>query len=55
LNRSDSANGPFSMESVFMLTFTEDGTKVCKVEEIVDSKYLTEFLAELPKPAFETS
>lgn len=33
-----------------MLTFTEDGEKIRRVEEIVDSKDLLEFLGRLPAP-----
>ena len=55
MNRLETPVGPFEMESVFMLTATEEGTKVRKVEEIVDSEYLLHFLAKVPKSEGEIS
>ena len=50
MNYAGSPVGPFEMESVFILTFTDDGNKVCKVEEVLDSDYINAFFAKLPRP-----
>ena len=47
INHSDSPAGKFELESIFTLWFTEDGTKLKKVQEFVDSTYLTEFFAKV--------
>ncbi len=49
-NHSDSIIGPFEVETVWFLDFTEDGKKIKKVEEFVDTDYLTNFLGKLPQP-----
>ncbi|KAK3628548.1 hypothetical protein LTR56_005020 [Elasticomyces elasticus] len=39
--------GDFAMETVWLFSFTEDGTKITSVKEFVDSGYLTGWLAKL--------
>jgi hypothetical protein len=41
--------GPYANEYVLILTFTEDGKKVTKFDEFVDSAYSKEFFAALEK------
>ena len=53
MNTADTHVGPFEVESIFILTFTTDGTKICKVDEMVDSQALNTFFAKLPKPESE--
>ena len=55
-NNSGSAVGPFDVDTIWWLTFTDDGTKICKVTEfIIDSEALAAWLAKLPKPEGESS
>ena len=49
MNHAGSPVGPFDVESIFTLTLNEDGTKVCSVEEMVDSEYLNAFFAKPSK------
>jgi ketosteroid isomerase-like protein len=39
--------GPYANEYTLMLTFTEDGKKVTKFDEFVDSAYSEKFFAAL--------
>jgi len=46
-NYADTPAGKFELESIFVLWFTEDGMKLQKVEEFVDSAYLNTFFAKV--------
>lgn len=54
MNTAGTPAGPFEMESVFILTFTKDGSKICKVDEMLDSEYINAFFAKLPKAQGES-
>lgn len=41
--------GPYGNEYALILTFTEDGGKVTKFDEFVDSAYSQQFVAALAK------
>lgn len=51
-SHSDSVIGPYDNEYVFLLEFTEDGTKIVKMEEMVDSAYVLGFLKRLRESGF---
>lgn len=42
-----SAVGPYKMEVVIMMTFDEAGKKIVKMNEMMDSAYMAEYLAKL--------
>jgi hypothetical protein len=54
MNRADTPLGPFEVETLFLLGFTEDGKQLRSVEEFVDSAYLTDFLGKLAKLQSDT-
>ncbi|KAL6714554.1 hypothetical protein ACLMJK_007979 [Lecanora helva] len=41
--------GPYKNEYTFFLHFTDDGTKIIKVEEMVDSGYSAKYFGDLEK------
>ncbi|KAK5173537.1 uncharacterized protein LTR77_002218 [Saxophila tyrrhenica] len=49
INYAETPAGPFEMECIMILSFTEDGTKLKRVEELADSAYLNEFLERVAK------
>lgn len=45
--------GPFGCDIVFFLTFTEDGKKVTRIEEMLDSAFSIDFYGKLQKYMME--
>lgn len=41
--------GPYANEYMFVLSFTEDGTKIIKIEEFLDSANCNEFFGRIEK------
>jgi ketosteroid isomerase-like protein len=53
MHASSTANtkkGPYANEYALILTFTNDGKKIEKIEEFADSAYSKEFFAKLQIP-----
>jgi len=49
MQHGTTSTGPFEMESLFMVLFTDDGTKMKEGKELVDSRYLTDSFENLSK------
>jgi ketosteroid isomerase-like protein len=47
LSTAETRIGPYANEYMLILTFTEDGKKVTKFDEFVDSAYSKDFFAAL--------
>lgn len=48
-SRAETKIGPYTNEYALILTFTEDGRKVTKFDEFVDSAYSEQFVSALAK------
>jgi ketosteroid isomerase-like protein len=46
-SRAETPIGTYANEYALVLSFTEDGTKITKIEEFVDSAYSAQFFAKL--------
>ena len=42
-----SAIGPYNMECVIIMKFDESGEKIVRIDEMMDSAYMTDYLAKL--------
>jgi ketosteroid isomerase-like protein len=50
-SRAITSVGAYSNEYALFLSFTEDGKKITKIDEFVDSAYSAQFFAKLKIPA----
>lgn len=47
VSTATSAIGPYKMEAIILMNFDESGEKIVKIDEMMDSAYMANFLKKL--------